>query len=182
MARSARRPVPGPVAEPAPRSLEPRTWQGLVFRSCQVGAAEVRRLFDFAGAWVPAPTAGEIAWEAEGAGRLVGGVLVERHSEHGFIHGPVVIEPPGGAEPLEVAARLAAPILETAVESALNTLFTRPQGLDRLWVRCGFVPVPEATLPASLRERPGTGLFAWRRPGTYTIATPDVEGRHRRAR
>lgn len=113
-------------------------------------------------------------------GRLVGGVLAERQGEHAFIHGPVVVGPPPGVEPLEVAAQLVAPLLEEAGGAQLNTLFTRPQGLDRIWVRFGFVPVPEASLPAVFRSRPGTGLHAWRRPGTYTIATPDAEGGRRR--
>ena len=142
---------------------------------------EVRRLFQFAGAWVPAVGGGEFAWEAEAEGRLVGGVVVERQGEHGFIHGPVVIDVPANGEPLEVAAQLVAPLLAQAGAIAMSTLFARPQGLDRIWVRAGFVPVPEATLPAGLRHQPGGGLYAWRRPGTYTIAAPEAEaGRRRR--
>ena len=30
--------------------------------------------------------------------------------------------------------------------AGIDTVFTRPQGLDRLWVRYGFIPVPEADL------------------------------------
>lgn len=182
MSRSARRPVPGPAAEPATRDLEPRTWQGVSFGPCQAGAAEVRALFKYAGAFIPEPAPAEVAWEAAIGGRLVGGVLVERRGVHGFIHGPVVVEPPAGIEPLEVADRLLVPLLEAAAAIPLDTLFTRPQGLDRLWVRRGFVPVPEAALPAGLRERPGIGLFAWRRPGTYAISAPDAEGERRRGR
>lgn len=182
MARSARRPVPGPVAEPAPPSLEPRTWQGIVYRPCQARAADVRRLFDFAGAWIPVPAPEEIAWEACAEGRLVGGALVEVTGDHGFIHGPVVVDPPAGAESLEVAAQLVAPLLEAAAHQALKTLYTRPQGLDRLWVRFGLVPVPEASLPASLRDRPGTGLHMWRRPGTYSVPVPEAEPARRRGR
>jgi len=181
MARSARQPVPGPAAEPALRALEPRSWQGVVYRPCQAGAAEVRQLFAFAGAWIPAEVPGELAWEAESEGRLVGGVLVETRAEHGFIHGPVVVNPPPGADPLEVAAQLVAPVLGQASDLALTTLFTRPQGLDRVWVRFGLVPMPEASLPAGLRDRPGSGLHAWRRPGTYTVPTPD-SGEGRRGR
>jgi len=182
MARSARRLVPGPAAEPTPRGSEPRTWQGIIYRPCQAGAREVRRLFDFAGAWTPAPTPGEIAWEAVAEGRVVGGVLLEVEGAHGFLHGPVVIDPPGEAEPLGVAAQLVGPILEAAARQPLNTLYARPQGLDRLWVRFGFVPVPEATLPASLRGRRGTGLHMWRRPGTYSIAVPEAEPARPRGR
>ena len=94
------------------------------------------------------PGPGELGWEALVEERLVGGVLVERHGEHGFVHGPVVVAPPSGGEPLEVAAQLVAPLLGQAAQLGINTLFTRPQGLDRLWVRFGFIPVPEASLPS----------------------------------
>lgn len=180
MRRSARRPVSGPAAEPAPSAAGPRTWQGILYQPCQTGAAEVRQLFRFAGASAPAVDPLEFVWEAQAEGRLVGGVLVERHGEHGFIHGPVVIDVPGGDDPVDVAAQLVASLLTQAVAVQVNTLFTRPQGLDRVWVRAGFVPVPEATLPASFRGRPGTGLYAWRRPGTYQIAAPDAEAGRRR--
>jgi hypothetical protein len=142
----------------------------------------VRELFRYAGAWIPDPSPEEFAWEAEAAERLVGGVLVEAHGEDGFIHGPVVVSVPAGAEPLEVADQLVAPLLEVARARTLRTLFTRPQGLDRVWVRHGFVPVPEATLPQALRGRPGTGLHAWRRPGSYSVATPSPEGSRRSRR
>jgi hypothetical protein len=182
MPRSARRPVSSPAAEPAAAAPPPRTWQGVLYRPSQAGAGKVRQLFDFAGAWAPTPGPVELGWEAVVEDdRLVGGVLVERHAEHGFVHGPVVVSPPAGGEPLEVAAQLVAPLLAQAAQLGINTLFTRPQGLDRLWVRFGFIPVPEASLPASLRGRPGTGLHAWRRPGSYTIALPEVE-RGRRGR
>jgi hypothetical protein len=148
-----------------------------VYRPCQAGAAGVRQLFDFAGAPVPAPTPGELGWEAVAGERIVGGVLAERLGEHGFVHGPVVVEPPAGIEPMDVAAQLVAPLLGQATELRMSTLFTRPQGLDRVWVRLGFVPVPEAFLPEPLRGRPGSGLHAWRRPGTYQVAVPDREGR-----
>jgi hypothetical protein len=180
MARSARRPGVGPAAEPGPGSSTapaPRTWQGVLYRPGQAGAADVRRLFDFAGAWAPPPGAGDLAWEAVVAERLVGGVLVERHGEQGFIHGPVVVETPSSTEPLEMAAQLVAALLAQATDLRINGLFTRPQGLDRVWVRFGLIPVPEATLPALLRGRPGTGLHAWRRPGSYTIALPEERGR-----
>ena len=180
MPGSARRPVP-PEADPALAVPPPRTWQGVLYRPSQAGAGTVRQLFDFAGAWAPPPGPGELGWEALLEERLVGGVLVERQGEHGFVHGPVVVTPPVEAEPLEVAAQLVAPLLDQAGQVGINTLFTRPQGLDRLWVRFGFIPVPEASLPASLRGRPGTGLHAWRRPGSYTIARPEME-RGRRSR
>lgn len=179
MPRSTRRPASGPVVEPASSTLGPRAWQGVLYRPCQAGAAEVRRLFRFAGAWTPPLETGELAWEAEMDGHLVGGVLVECRGERGFIHGPVVVEVP---EPLEAAAQLVAPLVEDALARRMDTLFTRPQGLDRVWVRTGFVPVPEASLPAELRDRPGSGLYAWRRPGTYEIAVPEADGPRRRGR
>ena len=183
MPRSARRPAGPPATAPArsiPQDPAPRVWQGVQYRPSQAGGAEVRRLFDFAGAWAPPPGPDELAWEALDGERAVGGILVERHGAHGFVHGPVVVEPPASTEPLEVAAQLVAPVLGQAAERGVDTLFTRPQGLDRIWVRLGFIPVPEATLPATLRGRPGTGLHAWRRPGSYTIALPEERGGRRR--
>jgi hypothetical protein len=170
------------VSGSAPAAPPPRTWQGIDYGPCQVGGAEVRRLFDFAGAPTPTPGPGELGWEARADGRLVGGVLVERRGDCGLIYGPVVIEPPSAAEPMEVAAQLVAALLDHATGLQMTTLFSRPQGLDRVWVRSGFVPVPEAFLPEGLRGRPGSGLHAWRRPGTYTIAAPDAEGRGPRRR
>ncbi len=180
MPRSARRPALRPAAEPPGSALEPRTWQGIVYRPCQAGASEVRRLFQFAGAWAPTAEPGELAWEAQTDGRLVAGVLVERAGEHGFVHGPVAVDVPPGEDALAVAAQLVAALLPQVRSLGMSAVYTRPQGLDRVWVRAGFVPVPEAMLPASLRNRPGTGLYAWRRPGTYEIATPDAEGGGRR--
>jgi hypothetical protein len=139
----------------------------------------VRQLFHYAGAWTPDPAPEEFGWEAAGAERLIGGVLVEGRGEHGFIHGPVVVNVPEGIEPLDVADQLVAPLLEVARARALRALYTRPQGLDRVWVRHGFVPMPEAALPEGLRGRPGTGLHAWRRPGTYAVPTPSAESRRR---
>jgi hypothetical protein len=176
VARSARRPVSRPAAGPAAQPAGPRTWQGLVYRPCPAEAAAVRRLFHFAGAWTPAFAPGELAWEAVAPGGLVGGVLVERDHDCGFIHGPVVVEPPPDAEALEVAAQLAAPLLEPGTDPTMTRAFARPGGLDRLWVRLGFVPMPEASLPPTMRDRPGTGLYVWRRPGTYAVAAPQRPG------
>jgi hypothetical protein len=65
-------------------------------------------------------------------------------------------------EAIDVAARLLADALEHAGKRGISTVFTRPQGLDPVWVRLGFIPVPEVELPRDLRSRPGLGLFAWR--------------------
>ncbi len=180
MTRSARRPASSPAAGPPSRLPEPRVWQGVVYRPCQSGAPAVRRLFQFAGAFAPEPNPEEIAWEAEAADRIVGGVLCERSGDHAFVHGPVVVNPPPGAEPLEVAAQLVSPLVDAARALPLDALFARPQGLDRVWVRLGFVPMPAAFLPPALRGRPGSGLHVWRRPGTYAVPVPDQEGQGRR--
>jgi hypothetical protein len=76
----------------------------------------------------------------------------------------VVVTPPDApAETaLEVAAELLASVLRHAEESGIDTVFTRPQGLDKIWVRYGFIPLPEAELPKGLRGRPGVGLYGWR--------------------
>ena len=152
----------------------------MTYQPCRSGAPEVRQLFDFAGAFAPELAPGEIAWEARADNRIVGGILCERRGAHGFIHGPVVVDPPAGAEPIEVAAQLVSPVVDSARAIPLDSLFTRPQGLDRVWVRLGFVPMPEAFLPEALRGRPGTGLHVWRRPGTYSIPVPDPEAEGRR--
>src|SRR5262245_17787812 len=153
MPRSARRPA-SPAAGPAPNVPEPRVWQGVVYRPCQAGALAVRQLFQFAGAFAPELGPDEIAWEGRAGDRMVGGVLCERRGAHGFIHGPVVVDPPSGAEPIEVAAQLVSPIVDSAGAIPLDSVFTRPQGLDRVWVRLGVVRIPEAVLPGGLRGRP----------------------------
>jgi hypothetical protein len=152
----------------------------VTYRPCQDGTSAVRRLFQFAGAFAPERHPDELAWQAEADGRVVGGVLCERRGAHGFIHGPVVVDPPTSTEPVEVAAQLVAPLVERARTLPLDALYARPQGLDRVWVRLGFVPLPEALLPAALRGRPGSGLHAWRRPGTYAVPVPAAEREGRR--
>jgi hypothetical protein len=93
-----------------------------------------------------------------------------------MIHGPVVMtsetaspdETAGGApgaapgDALDVAAQLVEEALAQAAGRGVDTLFTRPQGLDPVWVRLGFIPVPEVALPRGLRGVPGLGLHAWR--------------------
>ncbi len=76
-----------------------------------------------------------------------------------MIHGPVVVE---SEDPFEVATRLLAAALPHASAAGAETLFARPQGLDRVWVRFGFIPVPEADLPSAFKGRPGSGLYGWR--------------------
>lgn len=146
-----------------------RLWGGLVYRPLDGPAEEAAGLFRFAGAWSPpAPDAGWGAWDGP---HLVGAALFERASGAAMMHGPVVVAPKSEAaqdhldparEPLEIAAQLLADGLAHATASRIDTVFARPQGLDRLWVRSGFIPVPEAELPAELRGRPGAGLYGWR--------------------
>jgi hypothetical protein len=125
----------------------------------------VRSLFDFAAVpWPTAPAAftwGAFAAEA-GAERLVGALVGERSRSDLLLHGPVVRTDEGPDDPLEVAAQLVAAALDHAAALVVTTVFTRPQGLDRVWVRFGFIPVPEVTLPAAFAGRPGVGLYAWR--------------------
>jgi len=61
-----------------------------------------------------------------------------------------------------VASQLVAAAIDHATALGAATLYTRPQGLDRVWVRFGFIPVPEVALPPALAGRPGAGLYAWR--------------------
>jgi hypothetical protein len=89
----------------------------------------------------------------------VGALVAERAGRAGMLHGPVVV---GGDDRLEVAAQLVSAGLDHAVALGMDTLYVRPHGLDRVWVRFGFVPLPESTLPPALAGRPGAGLFAWR--------------------
>ena len=146
-----------------------KSWGGLVYRALDRPAGEAGPLFRFTGAWAPSePSAGWGAWDGE---RLVAAVLMERVGTAAMLHGPVGIAPgdAGAAdpaerarEPLEIAGQLLADVLDHSRASRIDTVFARPQGLDRLWVRFGFIPVPEVELPGDLRGRPGAGLFGWR--------------------
>jgi hypothetical protein len=136
-------------------------------------APAARTLLSFAGAFDPEAWA--FGWGAWQETRLVGSLLVERAGHAGLLHGPVVVLAAAGAvsagspaeaataaDSLNVAARLLADALDLAPRAGIDTLFARPQGLDRIWVRHGFIPVPEAELPQGLRGRPGAGLYGWR--------------------
>jgi len=94
---------------------------------------------------------------------LVAALLGERSRSDALLHGPVVrTDAEAPDDPLEVAAQLVQAILDHATALGITTLFSRPGGLDRVWVRFGFIPVPEVTLPVALAGRPGAGLYAWR--------------------
>ena len=122
-----------------------------------------RPLFEFAAAPWPATADFALSWGActavGGAERLIGAVVAERSGPAMMLHGPVVV---AEADPLEIASQLVAAVLDHATAAGAVTLFARPQSLDRVWVRFGFVPVPESTLPSELAGREGAGLYAWR--------------------
>jgi len=98
-----------------------------------------------------------------------------------MLHGPVITVP-HGADPepaVDAAADLVSRALASTEAAKIETIFARPQGLDRVWVRLGFIPVPEAELPEALRGRPGIGLFGWR--GGSALWSAAGRGRDRRA-
>ena len=168
-------PLPDGVGSATAPSLAsatlPRVWQGIGYRPLP-DPARARPLFDFAALPWPDAVAPAFAWAAEraavagvtpGSERLLGAVVAEQHGGSLLLHGPVVVVPDrDGHEPLEVAAQLVAASLDHATAAGAITVFARPHGLDRVWIRFGFVPVPESTLPAPLAGRPGAGLYAWR--------------------
>jgi hypothetical protein len=143
----------------------PRVWQGVGYRPL-TDTAPARALFDFAA--VPWPERPAFAWgawvAADAAERLVGALAAERHAAAALLHGPVVATEAfaAAADALEIAAQLLAAALDHATALGASTLYARPQGLDRVWVRFGFIPVPEVALPPALAGRPGAGLYAWR--------------------
>ncbi len=158
-----------PAAPPLPPLVSPTTPEGIRFEPLTERADEARRLFSYVGAWAPPPSKGEVAWGAfvggEGGGpeQLIGALLLERKAAAGMLYGPVVVLTAGASwDPIEIAARLLAALVADATGSGIETLFVRPQGLDRVWVRFGFIPIPQVDLPAAFKGRPGTGLFAWR--------------------
>lgn len=152
-------PPPGPSLASA---TIPRVWQGVGYRPLPAADA-ARPLFDFAALPWPDPRTVAFAWGAftagDGGERLIGALVGEAAERAMMLHGPVVID---AVNPLEVAAQLVAASLDHATALGADTVFGRPQGLDRIWVRSGFVPVPESTLPGALAGRPGAGLYAWR--------------------
>jgi hypothetical protein len=137
-------------------------WQGVGYRP--LANPEIARpVFDFAAvAWPARGLAfgwGAFLAPAAGAERLIGALGVELAERSALLHGPVVTD---GDDRLEVAAQLVSAALDHVGAAGAATVFTRPLGLDRVWVRFGFIPVPESTLPPALAGRPGAGLYAWR--------------------
>jgi len=158
-----------------------RIWDSLTFRLLADPGCEARELFGFVGAWAPAAANIAMGWGAWEGETLVGCALLERAEGAAMLHGPAIAAPPG-ADPdstLDAAAGLAALALAAVEAAKIETLFARPQGLDRVWVRLGFIPVPEAELPDALRGRPGVGLFGWR--GGSALWSAAGRGRDRRA-
>ena len=156
-------------------------WDSLAFRPLADAGSEARELFGFVGAWAPPTADVAMGWGAWDGATLVGAVLLERAGDAAMLHGPAIAAPPGeDPEPsLDAAAGLVALALAAAEVARIGTLFARPQGLDPVWVRLGFIPVPEAELPESLRGRPGIGLFGWR--GGSALWSAAGRGRDRRA-
>jgi hypothetical protein len=148
----------------------PRLWQGLAYRPLSDVTA-ARPLFEFAARPWPDASPLVFAWGAHGPGdRLVAAVVAERRGDALLLHGPVVVE---AEAPLEVAAQLVAAALDHAQALAVATVFARPQSLDRIWVRFGFIPVPEGTLPDGF-PRGERGLFAWRGGSAlFTLREPE---------
>lgn len=158
-------PAASGVGRPSGPSLAaatlPRVWQGIAYRPLDDPAA-ARPLFDFAAVPWP-PVEPDLGWAASvpggGMNGLCGAIVAERSGHSAMLHGPVVI---AEESPLEIAAQLVAAMLDHAVAAGAHTLFARPQAVDRVWIRFGFIPVPEGALPAGLAGRAGAGLYAWR--------------------
>jgi len=139
-------------------------WAELGYRELTSPCEPALDLFRFAGAWAPGREQIEWGWGAWDGERLAGALLVERSDASALLHGPVVVAPPEASSEsaLEAASEMLGAALQHAAGRGIDSVFTRPQGLDHIWVRHGFIPVPEAELPAALRGRPGLGLFGWR--------------------
>lgn len=172
------------------RSSDP---EGLTYRALSAPGEDGRDLFGFVGAWLPPAPAVSAGWGAWADDRLAGALLLERAGVAAMLYGPVVVasEPPDPDAAVEIAARLLDDALGYAEAQGIVTLYTRPQSLDRVWVRNGFIPIPEADLPEALRGRPGVGLFGWRggtaiwsmagrAEAARRAATPPTAGRRRR--
>ena len=152
--------APGPSVASA---TLPRVWQGIGYRPLP-DAAAARRLLDFAAVPWPETATPAFCWGAHvadtAAERLVGAIVAERADGAAMLYGPVVDV--GTHDAHEIAAQLVATALDHATALGIETVFARPQGLDRVWIRYGFIPLPESALPQTLGSRQGAGLYAWR--------------------
>jgi hypothetical protein len=151
----------GPAALDA--ATQPRPWHDFELRPL-ADATQARPLFDFAA--VPWPEASGLAfgWGVFPAagGPPIAVVLVERAGRAVLLHGPVVAIDGRGHDPLQIAAAILAVAIDHAAAVGTDTAFARPQGLDRMWIRFGFIPVPETALPAAFAGQAGAGLYGWR--------------------
>jgi hypothetical protein len=159
-------------------AVRPRRWHELELHPL-ADVTRARPLFDFAAMPWPAPSSVALGWGATpvGGGALVAVVLAERAGRAVMLHGPVVTVDAGAAsEPLQLASQLVAATLDHAAALGADTAFTRPHGLDRVWIRYGFIPVPESALPAAFAGRGGAGLYGWRGGSAlWTLRDPDHE-------
>lgn len=145
-------------------ATRPRIWQDLDLHPL-ADATQARPLFDFAA--VPWPDAAGVAfgWGAtlSDGGTLVAAVLAERAGRAIMLHGPLVtLDGATRSDPLHIASQLVTVALDHAAALGADTAFMRPQGLDRVWIRFGCIPVPESALPAAFAGRAGVGLYGWR--------------------
>jgi hypothetical protein len=126
--------------------------------------SEARPLFEYAAVPWPDDAGLAFGWGAfPGAGGApFAAVLVERAGRAVLLHGPLVALDGHQHDPLQIASELLTSAIGHAAALGADTAFARPQGLDRVWIRFGFIPVPEAGLPAAFAGRPGTGLYGWR--------------------
>jgi len=144
-------------------AVRPRNWQELDLRPL-TDAAQARPLFDFAAVRCPDPAGVAYGWGAFAAdGALVASVLAERAGRAVMLHGPLVkLDGSVSGDPLDLASQLVQAALDHMQALGADTAFARPQGLDRVWIRFGFIPVPEAALPAAFAGSDGAGLYGWR--------------------
>jgi hypothetical protein len=142
-------------------AVRPRSWQDLDLRPL-ADATHAWPLFDFAAVPWPDPAAVAFGWGATmPGGDLIAVLLAQRAGRAMAFHGPLV-KPGAGADPLQLASQLLTAALDHMVALGADTAFARPQGLDRVWVRYGFIPVPESALPAAFAGIAGAGLYGWR--------------------
>lgn len=106
---------------------------------------------------------GAFAPAADGE-ELVAALVAERAATTAFVYvvAGQIQNRDIATHPLEIAAQLVAAAIDHATALGVKTIYARPQGLDRVWIRYGFMPVPEVALPAALAGRAGIGLYAWR--------------------
>ena len=130
---------------------------------------------------MPWPDPADVAfgWGATPAtgGDLVAALLAERAGRAVMLHGPLVkLDDDSAPDPLALASQLVAASLDHAAAIGADTAFARPQGLDRVWIRFGFIPVPESALPAAFAARGGAGLYGWRGGSAlWTLRDPGRE-------